>query len=294
MGEKLRKRRDDKVSKVLEKYKDKWPNKEKMDIIIKKYRTLTSLRKAMDSGELTSTELVLTYVYRAATEGMELNALADVMFEEAIQEATEWDKLLKEGKTKGFLHGIPVSFKEQIIIKNTVCTLGICSMSENVFNEDGIVAELIRKNGGIPFTKTNVPQLLVMWESMNRIFGITKNPHNKERTAGGSSGGEGSLIGSNCSPIGIGTDSGGSIRIPAHYWGIYGFKPTMKRMTKMGVKETCDWQLSDGVSEIAGTTGPLGHWIDDLVEIMKIFYSKDLFIKDSLIPSIPFNLDLYK
>ena len=129
---------------------------------------------------------------------------------------------------------------------------------------------------------------------MNRVFGITKNPINTERAAGGSSGGEGALIASRCSPIGIGTDSAGSIRIPAHFWGIYGFKPTVKRMTRMGVKETCDWQLTDGACEIQGTTGPLAHWLDDLVEIMKIFYSKFIFDKDLLIPKIPFDFDLYK
>ena len=74
--------------------------------------------------------------------------------------------------------------------------------------------EVIRKHGGIPFVKSNVPQILGMPESINRIFGQVKNPHNRERAAGGSSGGEGSLLASRCSPVGIGSDAAGSIRIP--------------------------------------------------------------------------------
>ena len=113
----------------------------------------------MDEGELSSQELVLTYVHRAATEGMKLNALADIMFEDAIKQAEIMDSELKGGKVRGFLHGIPVSFKDQIIVKNSVCTLGVWSMSDQMFNDDGLVAETIRKHGGIPFTKSNLPQL---------------------------------------------------------------------------------------------------------------------------------------
>lgn len=171
--------------------------------------------------------------------------------------------------------------------------MGICANSNNIYDEDGIIADVIRKHGGIPFVKSNIPQQLGMAESLNRVYGNVKNPLNLERSAGGSSGGEAALLASRCSPIGIGTDAAGSIRIPSSFCGVYGFKPSVKRMTRKGVQENSDWQLDEGTCEIMGTTGPLGHCVDDLVEIMRIFLSKDVFEQDIHIPHIPFDNKIY-
>lgn len=95
--------------------------------------------------------------------------------------------------------------------------MGVCALTTRTYDSDGLIAEIIRKNGGIPFVKSNTPQLLGSPESLNRVYGNVKNPHNHERAAGGSSGGEGALLASRCTPIGIGTDAAGSIRIPCHF-----------------------------------------------------------------------------
>lgn len=163
-----------------------------------------------------------------------------------------------------------------------------------MYSEDGLVSEVIKKNGGIPFTKTNLPQMVAMPETLNRVFGVTKNPHNPDRCAGGSSGGEGALLGSRSSPIGIGTDAAGSIRIPCSFCGVYGFKPSYNRMTRRGVQENCDWQFSEGKEEIIGITGPMGHSIDDLVQIMRIFFSDDVFCKDISVLPTHFNNETYQ
>lgn len=123
-GAKRKQERDQEVQHVLDEYEAQFPSQERRRLIVVKYNSLKALRKGLDKKELTSKELVLTYVYKAATKGLELNALADVMFKTAIEEAEKCDEELRRGTKRGFLHGIPVSFKEQFIIANTVCTLG--------------------------------------------------------------------------------------------------------------------------------------------------------------------------
>ena len=110
----------------------------------------------------------------------------------------------------------------------------MASKSDNIIVEDGVISRALKMNGAIPFVKSNIPQLLMIPESCNNVFGAWKNFHDYGRTPGGSSGGEGALISSECSPAGIGNDIGGSIRIPAAFSGIYGFKPSSSRTTYNG------------------------------------------------------------
>lgn len=168
----------------------------------------------------------MTYIYEAGTKGYELGALADINFEWAKNRAKEMDKELQEGKCRGPLHGIPISVKDELILAGTVSTNGLASKSDNLNIEDGLCVEAFKLQGAIPFTKTNVPQLVMIPETDNNVFGRCDNPHDITRTPGGSSGGEACLIGAKCSPFGLGTDIGGSVRIPAACCNIYGFKPS--------------------------------------------------------------------
>lgn len=112
-----------------------------------------------------------TYIYQSITEGVKVNALADVMFEEAIDEARERDKDLREGIVRGVLHGIPVSVKDMIKSKGTSATCGMAIFVDRIATEDGALIKAIRENGGIPFVKTNVPQLLMIPETINSFLG---------------------------------------------------------------------------------------------------------------------------
>lgn len=133
-----------------------------------------------------------------------------------------------------------------------------------------------------------------MPESDNFIFGRCVNPYDPSRTCGGSSGGEGSLIASRCSPLGLGTDIGGSIRIPAFFCGIYGFKPTPERLTQRGLEAPRPIGL-DGQNAVFPTAGPMGRCTDDLAEVMKVWLNKDngLWNTDPTVPVMPFNEDIY-
>ena len=112
--------------------------------------------------------------------------------------------------------------------------LGLSSFLDRISFEDGELIRLIKSFGGIPFVKTNVPQLTMIPETVNNIFGWTLNPIDIDWTCGGSSGGEGALVGSGCSILGIGNDIAGSTRIPAAYCGVYGFKAGSKRSSDWG------------------------------------------------------------
>merc|ERR1740121_650272 len=106
-------------------------------------------------------------------------------------------------------------------------------------------------------------QALMLPESANNVWGTSRNPYDSARTPGGSSGGEGGLVAAYCSPLGIGTDIGGSVRIPCHFCGLYGLKPTTERITKKGVS-VCRVGDRNGQNVVKGTQGPLAHCVEDL------------------------------
>jgi Asp-tRNA(Asn)/Glu-tRNA(Gln) amidotransferase A subunit family amidase len=130
---------------------------------------------------------------------------------------------------------------------------------------DGVIVKVLKDAGAVPFVKTNVPQTLLAFECGNPVFGVTRNPYNGERTCGGSSGGEAALLASDASPIGIGSDVGGSLRIPAHFSGCFGLKPCLGRFPGSGVMPP-----NPGFDAIKSTLGPMGRSVDDLESITRV------------------------
>lgn len=128
-----------------------------------------------------------------------------------------------------------MSIKSSIEIQNISANLGCARLINNYPLKDGLYLDLLKKLGAIPFISSNIPMCLMINESINSIYGRTKNPWDIIRTPGGSSGGEAALISARCSPLGVGNDIGGSIRIPCLYTGIYGIKVTSDRYTFKGV-----------------------------------------------------------
>lgn len=168
-----------------------------------------------------------------------LNAVTEEFYDAAVEEAQSLDTQRTRRGTLRLspdlpLLGLPVSIKDCIYQKDADATCGIAARCFRPAAEDGLIVRLVRAAGGIPFVRTNVPQLLMMPDSENSVWGRTVNPWDASRTCGGSSGGEGALVAAGCSVVGIGGDIGGSIRIPAHFCGVVGFKPTPMRMTRAG------------------------------------------------------------
>lgn len=127
-----------------------------------------------------------------------------------------------------------MSFKDQFDQKGCLSSCGTAFLCDKIKTEDSVVVKLFLKAGAIPLVRGNVPQSCLSIYTTNLIWGEAKNPLDVERTTGGSSGGDAAMIVARCVPIGMGTDIGGSVRIPAGFCGIIGFKPTQTRSTKRG------------------------------------------------------------
>ncbi|KAA1083569.1 hypothetical protein PGT21_004058 [Puccinia graminis f. sp. tritici] len=210
------------------------------------------------------------FIKAAIHAHVETNCLTEILFKEALERAEQLDKEFEAtGRLRGRLHGIPVSLKDQVNVKGFDSTIGFTKFVNQPAAENAPVVDRLIEEGAIPFTKTNVPQSLFAFECSNPIFGYTHNPHKHGFTCGGSSGGEAALLASDGSCMGIGSDIGGSLRIPAHYSGCYSLKPCSGRIVQDGLRD-CD----DGYTEILGVIGPMARCWEDLVLLSKVMLHK--------------------
>ncbi|MGD8398327.1 MAG: amidase family protein, partial [Anaerolineae bacterium] len=174
------------------------------------------------------------------------------------------------GDALGPLHGVPVTIKEQFRVAGTEVTIGLPGQAGRVYGTDGPLVAKLRKAGAIILGKTNVPELLVAYETDSNVYGRASNPWNLDRTPGGSSGGESAIIAAGGSPLGLGGDLGGSIRVPAHFTGIHGLKPTSGRLTNEGVPRHL---FATGQEAILAQAGPMARSVADLAMAMQILAS---------------------
>jgi fatty acid amide hydrolase len=191
------------------------------------------ISEGLATGSLRSADVVDALVKRRREVDPSLNSFVSVC-DDAMKEAEAADAARARGESVGPLHGVPITIKDNIDLKGHDSTLGIGSrVGKPATGDSTLVAEL-RRQGVIFLGKTNVPQALLAQETDNPVYGVTNNPWDLGRTPGGSSGGESAAVAAGLSPVGIGTDIGGSIRIPAHFCGIVGFKPTLDRWSNRG------------------------------------------------------------
>ena len=225
---------------------------------------VAQLKEMLASKRVTSVELLSVFYHRSLKYNPEFNFLTDTNIKEALELAKKCDedRANSSPRAQGLLFGIPVSIKESFGQKGFVRTGGLCELLATKVESDSITIELLKAEGAIPFVRTNLPQGLSSIISYNRIHGETTNPWNKARSAGGSSGGEGAIVACRASPLGIGSDIGGSIRIPAAFCGVYGFKPTGGRTSMIGHIE--GGPTGKGQLNFIITSGPIGKSVNDL------------------------------
>lgn len=144
----------------------------------------------------------------------------------------ELDKLPKS--RRGLLHGMPVSIKECCDVAGHAATFGVAKRLDQVATQDAALVALLRQHGAIPFVRTNIPQTMLTFDCSNPVYGESSHPTHRERSPGGSSGGEAALQAAGGSVFGLGSDIGGSARIPAHNCGTCGLKSTSPRLSKLG------------------------------------------------------------
>lgn len=195
--------------------------------------TACEIHQRLEDGSLRSAELVSELIAKRVAEDGQLNSFVE-QCDDAMAAAEAADSARKKGDIAGPLHGMPMTIKDSVDLKGYDSTLGIRSRAGKPASGDAVLVTELRRQSAIFLGKTNVPQALLAQETDSELHGVCKNPWDHDRTPGGSSGGEAAALAAGFSPLGIGTDIGGSIRMPAHFCGIVGFKPTLDAWSNRG------------------------------------------------------------
>jgi len=222
------------------------------------------------SGRLSAKDVIEAYLTRINEVNPELNAIVIPLFDEARARAKELDEAYGRGDAPGPLHGVPVTIKEQFRVRGTQITLGAKSKIGNVYDTEGPLVRALRQAGAIILGKTNILQTLSGWESDNRVYGRTNNPWNVNRSPGGSSGGESAIVAARGSALGMAADFGGSIRIPAHFCGLHGLKPTAGRLSNDDFPQDL-LAVTNGQDVLVQQPGPIARTVSDLNLAMRVF-----------------------
>lgn len=194
----------------------------------------STLATKIREREITSVEATNSYIRHLKKVNPHINALVENRFDQALQEAQVCDETIAKGESTGKLFGVPISMKECFAVKGMRTTGGLPHRRNVIDPDDAVIVQKLRSEGAIILGKTNTPALCFCQETDNTVYGRTNNPWNLKHTAGGSSGGEGSLIAVGGAAVGIGSDIGGSIRFPAHFNGVIGFKSGRQQVSPIG------------------------------------------------------------
>src|ERR1700757_2337350 len=199
-----------------------------------------------------------------------LNALVQVDPERVRGQAREAEAAVMSSQVLGPLHGVPFTTKSSIDVAGMKCEAGTRLRAGLVATHDAPLVERLRHAGAIILGLTNTPDLLMAWETDNLLYGRTNSPWDPDRTPGGSSGGEAAAIASGMSAGGVGSDGGGSIRVPAHFSGICGLKPTPGRIPSTG-----HFPPSGGPFALIGVVGPMARTVEDLKSLFEVMQGPD-------------------
>ncbi|CAI7601267.1 unnamed protein product [Penicillium discolor] len=242
-----------------------------------------TLVASLASGKLTATAVTNAFLRRAAIAQKLTNCIYELLPDGAIARAKELDDYLaKHGKPSGPLHGLPISIKGHVGLKGRDLSAGFVSWLDRESPDDAIIVKILLNAGAVVYARSTEPQALMALETCSNITGITTNPHNTALTPGGSSGGESALQALHGSPLGIGSDIGGSIRSPAANCGLYGLKPSTGRLPLIGC---ASYVL--GCETIMGTLGPISPTFGGIELFMKTIIESKPWINDSMMLPIP-------
>lgn len=215
-------------------------------------QSATELAGLIAGRQVSSREVIDAHLERIESVNPALNAIVRVLADEARAGADAADRAVAAGDRLGPLHGVPFTVKENIDLAGTPTTQAIAVLADAVADRDAPVVERMRAAGAIPIGRTNLPDLGLRVHTDSQLHGLTRNPWDPTRTAGGSSGGEGSALASGMSPIGLGNDIGGSLRNPAHCCGVSSIKPTTGVVPHATVVPPVDWGISQQMMLVEG------------------------------------------
>lgn len=238
--------------------------------------SVTALAEKVRNGQISAESILNAYIERIKDVDPMIHAVIQNRFDDALKEAKHIDDAIKNGDLSKFsdkpLLGVPFTCKDSIGIKDMFHTAACVKRGTIKSAEDSPIIQNLRNAGAIPIALTNVPEMVLWWDSDNKLYGRTNNPYDLSRIVGGSSGGEGAIISAAGSIFGVGSDIGGSIRIPSLCCGIFGFKPTPELTPTDGMYPTPSDSWKPYLS-----FGPLCRYARDIIPVFKSMVgSKDI------------------
>ncbi len=228
--------------------------------------TACEIVELVRAGAVSRAEIVEAHARRIEAVNEPINALVDLRLEQAQAEAKAADASPPDGGSKP-LDGVPLSIKNSHDVEGMATTMGIPSRAGAIAPRDKVIVHRLREAGGIVLGKANLPDLAIRWNTISSLHGTTRNPRDLELTAGGSSGGDAAAVAAGLAPIGIGSDYGGSIRVPATFCEIVGFRPTTSVVPDGSVLPPHDYAPS---FDLMNSNGPLARSVEDVELVFSV------------------------
>jgi amidase len=233
------------------------------------FATAVETVEAIRRKRISARELLNITFQRIDRYNPKLNAIIWQFREQAVARAKQADEALAKGRPWGELHGLPVTIKESFAYRDSPNTWGLVPLKDQKSSRTAVAVERLESAGAIVVGKTNVPVLLADYQSFNSIYGTTNNPWDLTRTPGGSTGGGASALAAGLGALTLGSDIGGSIRVPAHFCGVYGHKPSLELVSMAG-HEPGPWDGSAGIPMDLAVAGPLARSARDLALAIRV------------------------
>ncbi|KAJ7121254.1 amidase [Mycena crocata] len=236
----------------------------------------------IERGVWTASQVLEAFIAQSLIAQSATNCVTEVLFEHARKRARDLDtEFGKTGRLTGPLHGVPISVKDQYNIEGYDTTIGFTACANKPVDFTADFVQSMLDAGAVPFLKTNVPQTMYAYECSNPLWGRTSNPYNNNYSSGGSSGGEACMLALDAAVIGLGSDIGGSLRIPASYCGIYSLKPGFGRISDYGAMESFP-----GFEGIKSCGGPMARCVGDVELACRVSFGARGVYGD--FPPVPF------
>jgi amidase len=262
-----------------------------LDLEITEIASARTLLSRIASGRYTAVQVTTAYCRRSTVAQKASNCLTEIFYDKALTRAHQLDAYYTShgGKTIGPLHGLPVSLKDNFSVLGVATTVGIASwIAREPAQSNSVIAQSLLDAGAVLYVKTNVPPAMSTMETANNVFGRTTNPFNHTLSVGGSSGGESALIASKGSILGVGTDVGASLRVPAMFTGLYALKPSAGRLPSLGSQSP----NRVGVESIVSVAGPMARSLDSIELFCKSVLAQKPWERDPKVVPIPWNVSL--
>ena len=238
------------------------------DIVFSSVRTIA---RAIRDREVSSEEVVRAHLERIDEVNPVLNAVVHICGHRALEEASKADEAVSSGADLGPLHGVPMTIKDSLDTAGVRTTAATVGRRDDVPSEDATCVARMRQAGAILLGKSNTPEFTLSGETDNLVYGRTNNPYDPSLMPGGSSGGAAASIAAGCSPMDLGSDTGGSVRLPSHFCGIAGLKPNSYRVPRTGHAIHHAMGALDSLTQ----NGPMARFVDDLYPMLSVISGPD-------------------